>query len=418
MESDVHTSRTSRRSLLLAALGASSAATLSACAPGGNAAENTPAQQSGDGNLTFWHYYGGQATAPLEALLSKYSEESGVQVTPRLIPFGDFNRTVLQAASASDLPDILLVNAFDTTLFAGSGLLVDLTERATTWGEKEQYFSGPWATTQMEAKTYALPHVADTYALWINQALLPGATPGTWAEVEQIAASVVKPGVSGLAFSGIEGVEGSTAFLLRFLAAGGDLHQIDSPAGVTTLESFQRLLNSGAVSQGMLTWLEDDATTQFQNGAAAMMINSASYLSGLREAGVDLRVAPMPADVEQVSFLSAENLTITRDSANTDAAWELLTWMQKPEVMNEYLPARNKLPVREDTARDAQWSDESIRVFVDQLDVAWAPDADLAPSSAEIFTAVQGAMQAALSGTSSPQEALAQVQQVVDEAQA
>lgn len=405
---------TSRRSLLLAAaLGA--AGTLAACAPGGGRSTG-PAEQTGDGSLTFWHYYGGQATAPLEALLARYGEEEGITVTPRLIPFGDFNRTVLQAATAQDLPDVLLVNAFDTALFAGSGLLVDLSDRVSAWGQQEQYFSGPWATTQVDGATLALPHVADTYALWVNDAVLPGAAPATWAEVEQVAASVAGPGTSGLAFSGIEGVEGATAFLLRFLAAGGDLRSPDSPAGLAALTSFQRMFASGAVSEGALTWIEDDVTTQFQNGAAAMMVNSASYLSGLREAGVALRVLPMPADVDQVSFLSAENLTVTRDSANADAAWDLLTWMQQPDVMNEYLPARNKLPVREDTAADPQWADGAVRVFVDQLDVAWAPDAELAPSSAEIFTAAQGAMQSALSGTSSPQDALAAWQRVVDEA--
>ncbi|NYI71467.1 multiple sugar transport system substrate-binding protein [Naumannella cuiyingiana] len=404
----------SRRTLLAATLGAAAAGALGACAPRGGSAP-APAGE-GDGSLTFWHYYGGGATAPLEKLLARYSEESGVQVTPRLIPFGDFNRTLLQAATAAGLPDIALVNAFDTALFAQSEMITDVSSRVNTWGQSDQYFSGPWATTQVGGATYAVPHVADTYSLWINNELLPDAGVETWSDVERAAGSVAKDGVSGLAFSGIEGVEGSTAFILRFLAAGGDIRKLDSEAGLAALESLRGMVESGAVSEGVLTWIEDDVTTQFQNGTAAMMINSASYLSGLREAGVDLRVAPMPADREQVSFLSAENLTITRDSGNPDAAWELITWLQRPEVMNEYLPERNKLPVRSDTAEDPQWSDPTIRVFVDQLDVAWAPDEETAPASAEIFTAAQGALQAALSGSSSPADALARAQATVDKA--
>lgn len=37
-------------------------------------------------NITFWHYYGGGATAPLEAVLQRYEESHpGVTIEPRLI---------------------------------------------------------------------------------------------------------------------------------------------------------------------------------------------------------------------------------------------------------------------------------------------------------------------------------------------
>ncbi|WP_168217729.1 ABC transporter substrate-binding protein [Occultella kanbiaonis] len=409
-----------RRRLLIGGLGAAGLGAIAACTPGGgNAGEE--AEQTGDGSsLTFWHYYGGGATAPIEALLAKYTQESGVAVTPRLIPFGDFNRTLLQSATSGDLPDIALVNAFDTALFADSGMIVDLSDRVEEWGESDQYFSGPMATTTFDGATYAVPHVADTYSLWVNNATLAAAgqqAPTTWTEVEAVAAAVSEGQNFGLVFCGIEGVEGSTAWILRFLAAGGDIRDLDSDAGLAAMDSFLRLKDAGAISEGVLTWNEDDVTLQFQNGTAAMMINSASYLSSLAEAGdLDFSVVPMPSDTDQFSFLSAENLTITKDSANADAAWELITWMQQPDVMNEYLPERNKLPVRSDTAEAEIWADETRQVFISQLDVAWAPDEEVAPVSAEIFTGIQNALQVSLSGSGTPADALAAAQATADEA--
>ncbi|WME24447.1 ABC transporter substrate-binding protein [Brachybacterium sp. GU-2] len=411
-----------RRCALIGGLGLSAAA-LAACTPGGTPASDDSASSDGggDGAITFWHYYGGAATAPIEALVKRYTEETGVEVDIRYIPFGDFNRTLLQAATGDGLPDIALVNAFDTALFADSGMLLDLSDRVTEWGQQDSYFAGPWATTQVEGATFGLPHVADTYALWTNTAALEAAgakAPTTWAETEEAAIAASGDGTFGLAFCGINGVEGATAWLLRFLAAGGDVTEFASEAGTTAMESFQRLLQDGGISEGVLTWNEDDTYTQFRSEAAAMMINSASYLTSLAEEAPDLKfeVLPMPADAINVSWLSAENLTITSSASNPDAAWELLTWMQQPEVMNEYLPDRNKLPVRTDTAEDEQWQEPIKKVFVDQLEVAWAPDEEVAPASAEIFTAAQLAMQSVLSGSTSVDAALTELQKATDDA--
>lgn len=409
----------SRRALLGTSAGIAAAA-LTGCGPGKGAAKKpAPKPQQAGGPLTFWHYYGGQATKPLEDLLAKYSAEKGVEVTPRLIPFDDFNRTLLQSATADDLPDIALVNAFDTALFAQSGMITDLSEKVQQWGQSDQYFDGPLRTTQAQGKTFAVPHVADTYALWTNDELLAGRpAPATWQDMENQAPELTRDKVFGLAYCAIEGVEGATAWLMRFLAAGGDIARLDSEAGVKAMDSFKMLMDRKATSPGVLTWNEDDVTTQFSNSMAAMMINSASYVSSIREEKPDLKwsVAPMPGDNSQHSFLSAENLTITSDSAHVDGAWDLITWMQQPAVMNEYLPARNKLPVRKDTAADPQWNDPTRKTFIDQLDVAWAPDEENAPASAEILTAVQSALQEVLSGSSAPAAALQKAQAAADKA--
>lgn len=408
----------SRRTLLGTSAGLAAAA-LTGCGPGKGAAKKPAPQQQAGGPLTFWHYYGGQATKPIEDLLARYSAEKGIEVTPRLIPFDDFNRTLLQSATAGDLPDIALVNAFDTALFAQSGMIADLTEKVQQWGQADQYFDGPLRTTQAQGKTFAVPHVADTYALWTNDELLAGrAAPATWQDVEELAPGLTKDKVFGLVYCAIEGVEGATAWLMRFLAAGGDFAELDSEAGVKAMESFKKLMDTRGTSPGVLTWNEDDVTTQFSNSMAAMMINSASYVSSIREEKPDLKwsVAPMPGDLSQHSFLSAENLTITSDSSNVDGAWELITWLQQPAVMNEYLPARNKLPVRKDTAADPQWSDPTRKTFIDQLDVAWAPDEANAPASAEILTAVQSALQEVLSGSAAPAAALQKAQAAADKA--
>ena len=120
-----------------------------------------------------------------------------------------------------------------------------------------------------------------------------------------------------------------------------------------------------------------------------MMINSATYISVLRDESPDLdwKVALLPEDESRQTFLSAENLSVGAASKNPDAAWELIEFMQRPDELATYLPERNKLPARDDVPGV---TDDPVRaVFAEQLQDAWAPDGDLAAKSNEVFTYLQ-----------------------------
>lgn len=408
--------RSPRRAVLaLPALAA--ALSLTACGSlGGGSAE-----AEGDGVVTFWHYYGDAHGVPLEAMLDRYSDETGVEVEARFIPFDDFNRTLQQAAAAGTLPDVALINAFDTAQMADAGIIEDLTPYAEEWGEQDAYYETGWATGQVDGATYGIPHLADVYALYYNEDVLARAdveVPATWDELEAAAARVAESGAApnGLAMSGIEGAEGATGVLLRTLAAGGDLSGFGGPAGVTALESVRRMTESGGLSEGFLTWTEDDAMAAFTSGEAGMVVNSASAINVIQDAAPDLAwsVAPLPADTTEATFLSAENLTVGAGSGDADAAWDLIAWMQQPSELEEYLPARNKLPARDDVPGAV--TDPERATFADQLVHAWAPTGDQAARSNEALTLVQQALQSVVSGAASPADAAADAQTAIDEA--
>ncbi|CAN5624467.1 hypothetical protein BH10ACT7_BH10ACT7_25620 [soil metagenome] len=140
------------------------ASTIVACAP----------QDAADGSttLSFWHYYGDAESnngKALQAFMDNFeAENDGVTVDIRYIPFGDFNRTLIQSAASGDLPDVALINAFDTASMADAGVTLDLTDRVAEWGEQDAYFPTSWATAQVGDATYGIPHVADAYAVYYN----------------------------------------------------------------------------------------------------------------------------------------------------------------------------------------------------------------------------------------------------------
>ena len=275
------------------------AVTMVACAPTGSGAGGDE-----ETTLTFWQYYGDAESnngIALQAFMDNFeAENEGVTVDSRFIPYGDFNRTLIQSAASGDLPDLALINSFDTAVMADAGVTLDLSDRVAEWGEQDAYFPTSWKTTQVDGATYGIPHVADAYAVYYNTALLEAAgltPPETWDEMEATAAALAVDGRTGLAVSGIEGSEGATGLIIRTLAEGGTMEEFDSPAGTTALDSFQTMVDSGALSPGFLTWIEDDVMNQFATEQSAMMINSASYISVLNNDYPDLAwdVALLPA---------------------------------------------------------------------------------------------------------------------------
>ncbi|MGH3663027.1 MAG: ABC transporter substrate-binding protein [Micromonosporaceae bacterium] len=372
---------------------------------------------SGDATLNFWSFYGEPFGAVLTKVFDRYSKANpGVKVNHRVIPFGDFNRTLLQAGSAGKLPDIALISALDTGTFAEAGIVQDITDRVEQWGEVDNYFKGGIDTTLHKGKRYGLPHVSDCYVLWCNTDLVK-TPPQTWDELATTAEDLSKGDRYGLTLSAVKGVEGATAWVIRLLSAGGDVTKLDSEAGRTALRQWVDLVKTRGMSREVLTMVEDDAKDRFAAGKAAMMINSASYVNTLRTENPDLKwkVAKIPEDVQSATFLAQENLTITAGAKDPDAAWKLVAYLQKPDVLTKYLPERNKLPAREDLSSREPWSDDPVwQVFLDQLPSAWAPTGKTAQVSAEILTHVQGAIQAAVSGDKTVDAALAQAQQKID----
>jgi multiple sugar transport system substrate-binding protein len=382
------------------------------CAGGGETGGGEPAEP-----LSLWQFYGDESMPtgkPFYDLVTRYEQQSGTDVDIRFIPYDDFNRTLTQAAAAGDGPDIALISAFDTAAMADAGVIQDISDQAQAWGQQGAYFPTSWESTQVEGRTFGIPHLADAYAVYYNTAMLQQA-PTTWTEMESTAAALSGEGRHGLAVSGIEGAEGATGLAIRMLAAGGEPTAIDSPAGHAALTSFQRMVQSRALSEGFLTWNEEDAKNQFATGQAAMMINSATYVNILREENPDLQwsVAVLPSEATGQTMLSAENLTIGATSDDVERAWDLITFMQRPEELQTYLPDRNKLPARDDVPGTAE--DPIRAIFAEQLQQAWAPDAALAPHTNEVLTALQSALQQTISGTPVP-DAARTAQGAIDEA--
>jgi multiple sugar transport system substrate-binding protein len=385
---------------LLAACGASSGGT--GGAPADTAATSAPAGAAGT-TLLWWDYYTAANGEAVDAQLKRYTDSHpNVTIQRTSIPFADLKQKLLQGAAAGQLPDVAIIDNPDHSAFAALGVLEDITERITSWGQAGQYFEGPFQSTVFQGKNYGLPDNSNCLVLWHNTDITGPANvaaPKTWDELTSASQALTEGDRFGLAVSAFKSEEGTFQWLPFLWATGADLPTLDSDGGRQALQLWVDLVKGGYMSQGILGWKQSDVLTQFQNAKAAMMVNGPWQIPVLKKDSPDLKweVATLPQQAQGASILGGENVALIKGGQNLDAAWELLMWRQEAEELKNYLTTAGKLPSRQDLAADAAWTgDPVLNVFVEQLKVA-KPRA-YGPKYPEISNAIQEMIQGAISG--------------------
>lgn len=407
--------RLKRRSFLKTAGSAAVGATLlSSSACGGGSEESS----SGQITLRWWDYWDGTADKAADEFHRRYMDlNPNITIQRRRVPFDELKRTLLQGASAGDLPDIMAIDNPDHQSFAALGIIADLKDQVDEWGHADDFFEGAWKSTLWEDGNYGVPDSSDCLTLWYNEDLLNDAgvsPPANWTELREAAAKLTDGDRFGLVVCAIQSEEGTFQFLPFLWQSGADIQNLDSAGGRSALQLWVDMVNDGSMSQGILGWDQQDVANQFMNRQAAMMVNGPWNVPVVQEQTPDLKWnhVALPEGEQSASILGGENLAISSSSENVDAAWDLIAWMKKPEISKEYHKQIGTFPSRQDVANDPFWTDDEIYdTFVEQLEVA-KPRA-YGAQYPEISSAIQEAIQGAISGESTVEEALSRAQEKI-----
>jgi len=403
--------RLTRRTLLTTGAAATSVA-LAAC----RSAKRTT---SGPPTLVWWDYFNslGQIAAVTKLIARFKAENPGIEIDRRAIPFADLQRSILQGASAGLLPDIAIVDNVSNQALAATGILADLTDRVEAWGQKGNYFPGPWSSTQFRRRTYGIPNNSNCIVLYYNAPMLQQAgitPPTTWDELRAAAKALTRGNTRGLALSAIKTEEGTFHFLPFLWQAGGDLDSLGGEAGVAALEFIANLVKDGSVSRSVLVWTQADIESQFESGNVAMQINGPWQIPSLQKnaASLDWQVAPLPIGKKPATCLGGENWVIFRTSPYLDVAWRLLEFSQREENLIDFLRDAGQLPQRGDIVGKGPWmKDRVLKVFVESLPYAGARA--YGPKYPQMSEAIGRALQMVLSGKGSAQETAREAARIV-----
>ena len=375
-------------------------------------------KSTSEGAFTWWDYYQGTGDNAVNAMIQRYTKgHPSVSIKRQYVPFASFKQKLLQGATTGQLPDFVVVDDPDNASFAKLKVFTDLTQQIKNWGKADLFLDAPYKTTLWEGHNYGVPMVSNCIVLWYNKPFLQQAgvkPPTNWEELKQTAAALSKGGRHGLAVSGIQSEEGTFQWLPFLWQSGADIPTINSAGGKAALGLWVDMVKSGSMSRGILNWAQADVLNEFMHGRAAMMVNGPWQLPVIKAEAknLDWGVTVLPKGKQSASVLGGENLAISTACKNVDGAWRFIEWMEEPDNFKQLQIDTGNLPSQKQLLKDPYWSKDPVySVFAQQLLVA-KPRA-YGPNYPKISDAIQKAMQAAISGQSSVDDALAKAQETI-----
>ena len=199
--------------------------------------------------------------------------------------------------------------------------------------------------------------------------------------------------------------------------AGGGYAEINTAGAVEALDIWKTLLDEKLASPDTLTRGQWDSTGTFNAGNAAMVISGPWELNRMvDEAKFDWRVALLPVPevgAQRASAMGDFNWAIFSKSEHPKEAFAALEYFASQD--DRLFPDFGQLPARSDIALPPTGvapKDAALQVFLEQLQYAKARGPH--PEWPKISKAIQDAIQLALTGQKTSQEALDQARISID----
>lgn len=371
-------------------------------------------ETSAEGNVTIWYYWETEGhQEALNHIIDEFnSSQSGLTVEAKYVPFADFKKQLSIGASASELPDLVILDNPDHASYAAMGIFADLTGRF----DVSTYYDGPVNSCSLDGKLYGVPFGSNDLLLYYNKDMLEAAgceVPTTWDELLETAKACTTDTVSGFAHCALQNEEGTFNFLPWMWSTGATSYEINSEGGVKALNFVKDLVDSGAMTKEAINWTQGDTMHQFIAGNLAMMINGTWQVPTMREDVPDLNwgVAPIPIDAQPTSGLGGENYAVIA-GGNEEGAIKFLEYAVSGDTCL-YMMNQMGYISSDSTIAEGQFEgDEVYQVFVDQMQYAQARGP--LPEWPEISDAISLAFNKVITGDSDPQQAAEEAQATID----
>ncbi|MGW5431810.1 sugar ABC transporter substrate-binding protein [Streptomyces sp. NPDC004059] len=350
--------------------------------------------------------------------LTDCGRTAGVRVEHTSVPAPSLIPRVLRQASSRTLPDLLMLDNPDLQQIASTGALTPLDRYGI---DTTGFAEGILSAGAYRGKVYGLAPTVNTIALIYNKDMLAEAgvaVPRTWNELKTAAARLTRPGRYGIAVSANATPESTWQFLPFLWSDGGDEKHLDTPQAAQALRLWTDLVKSGSMSKSALNWTQADLHDQFAAGKTAMMVNGPWRIPALnKDHDLHWGVAPLPVrqkGQKLVTPLGGEVWTVPQNSSPSrqEKAARVLACLNDPTTM--LAVAKDHLTVPSRTAVAARYAEQvpSMSGFVTSVEQARSRTAELGVKWPGTATAISTAIQSALTGRQTPEEALAGAQRL------
>ncbi len=372
-------------------------------------------------------------SAPLiRPAVEKFNSQSkGAKIKLTEIPSDSLPDQFSTALASDEAPDIISIDLVLVPYFSSIGAFTDIKGRFESLGFKDKFNQTMVHLGEWEGAQYAVPFSADVSALVYNKGhfeeagLNPEQPPTTWRELREAAVELTTGDRFGYVYNG--GSAGSLMFTFmpyvwgnggEFLNGDGTKALINGPDAVEALGYLAELTREYDVTPpGVVTYNGDAADNAFAAGRASMVVtgNFAIDVLNTEAPDLDFGVTQIPKNEgkQHSSFSGGELIAVPAGSRYEEEAWEFVEFALSEEVQVDAWAKNGIIPVRTDFFDNEYFQKEpKYKVFAEALTVAECP---YTTKYNELYNPLLAAVQSALRGKQSPEEAFSQAATKMDE---
>ena len=406
-------------SLALAACGGDDPDT-TAAAPTSTAAGSTnsssPAAKSG-GEIELWDPYPQyDAKSDWVKVINDCGTQAGVTIKRTGMDTGDVAKQTLLAAQQGSAPEIVIVDNPVVSTLADADVLVDTD---TIGVDVSSYSENILGAGQIDGKTWGVPIGANSLALYYNKDILKAAgvdvaSVKDWASLTAALEKVKAKGKKGITFSAVGTEEGSFQFLPWFWGSGANLTALDSAEGVSALQLWTDWVKKGLAPQSVINNTQTTSWQEFAAGDFAFAENGTWQLGNAAKVDFEWGLLPVPAAKGGNAPVptGGEFVSVTQqeDEAGYAATGKVVSCLTQGENALKTDTALNYIAANEEL-QDKQAETPELKGWVDAVRAAKGRTSDnLGTKYPMISEPMFKAIQAALTGSASPADALKKAQ--------
>jgi len=364
-------------------------------------------------------------TAVWDSVIASFQESHpGATVTIETQPWDDRRQKLLSAIGSGRGPDVFYINPDMIELFANSEAIVPISDFVT---DEELAIYNPGTLIPSEGKLYALPILQNSIVYIYNTDLVssigldPAALPTTIAEFEEWATIAKENDLFISSWSGNTATSGLTALIWQF---GGELYDdtgnviIDSPETVEAMAFLKKMYDEGWIPPDSITAGDDTNTELFRSQKVLAMLTDGNRFYGSQETYIDNFVwafGPVLEGKRQVTSGTVGSYAVSANAEDPSLAVEWLKHVTNEEnsvAINKavgYLPPLTNAPTYYE-------GEEGFQTLLERAALAQVDP--IYPSSSQAYLILAEEAQAIMTGSKTPEEGVASMQERMDQAKA